>query len=64
MDYYTTAEMAKKWKISQRRVAILCKEGRIEGAMLKGNTWLLPATANKPVDPRKLKKDKGRSENE
>ena len=25
---------AKKWNVSQRRVAIYCKEGRIEGAFL------------------------------
>ena len=29
MDYMTSAECAKKWNVSQRRVAIYCKEGRI-----------------------------------
>lgn len=42
MEYLTTAEQAEIWRISQRRVAILCKEGRIEGAVLKGKTWLIP----------------------
>ena len=55
VDYYTTAEQAEKWGISQRRVAILCKEGRVEGAVLKGKTWLIPNDAKKPVDPRKNK---------
>ena len=36
MDFITSAEAADKWNISQRRVAIYCKEGRIEGAVLKG----------------------------
>lgn len=36
MEYLTTAEFAVKWGISQRRVAIYCKEGRIDGAVLKG----------------------------
>ena len=53
MEYLTTAEFAEKWKISQRRVAIYCKEGRIEGAALKGRTWLIPEGAEKPEDPRK-----------
>ena len=42
MEYYTTAELAKKWGITQRRVAIYCKEGRFDGAVLKGRTWLIP----------------------
>lgn len=58
MEYLTTAEYAEKWNISQRRVAIYCKEGRIAGAVLKGRTWLIPKDVNKPSDPRKNKKDK------
>ena len=41
MDFITSAEAADKWNISQRRVAIYCKEGRIEGAVLKGRMWML-----------------------
>lgn len=58
MNYLTTAEQAKVWNISQRRVAIYCKEGRIEGAVLKGNVWLIPEGAEKPEDPRKKEKRK------
>ena len=63
MEYNTTAEMAEKWKISQRRVSVLCKEGRIGGAILKGNIWLIPSYAIKPTDPRKVKKE-GNKEDE
>lgn len=56
MDYITTSEMAKKWSISRRRVTMLCQEGRIEGAILRGNTWLIPEDAKKPEDPRKAKR--------
>ncbi len=56
MNYLSTAEQAKNWGISQRRVAILCKEGRVEGAVLKGNMWLIPEGTAKPIDPRKEKK--------
>lgn len=56
MNYLSTAEQTIKWGISQRRVAILCKEGRISGAMLKGNMWIIPEEAIKPIDPRKEKK--------
>ncbi len=52
MEYLTTAEAAKIWKITPRRVQILCKEGRVEGAVFKG-IWLIPEAAKKPEDPRK-----------
>lgn len=38
MGYKTTSEMSSIWKISARRIAKLCKEGRIEGVLLKGKT--------------------------
>lgn len=56
MRYLTTAECGKNWGISQRRVAIYCKEGRIKGAELKGRTWLIPEDTKKPEDPRKVRK--------
>lgn len=57
MEYLTTAELAKKWGISQRRVGVYCKEGRLEGAMIKGKTWLIPSNAKKPEDPRRVRKE-------
>lgn len=56
MDYLTSAEVAEKWNISQRRVAIYCKEGRIDGAVLKGRMWMIPSDATKPEDPRRVRK--------
>ena len=58
MEYYTTAELAEKWGITQRRVAIYCKEGRFEGSVLKGRIWLIPGDVEKPDDPRKTRKEK------
>lgn len=55
MDLLTTSEMAEKWNISRRRVTTLCSEGRIEGAILRGNTWLIPEDAKKPEDPRRIR---------
>ena len=49
--------MAEKWNISRRRVTTLCVQGRIEGAILKGNTWLIPENAEKPDDPRRVRKN-------
>ena len=52
MEYMTSKETAEKWGVSQRRVARLCQEGRLEGAIIKGKTWLIPDTAQKPKDLR------------
>jgi Fic family protein len=49
-------EASEKWSISDRRVRILCSEGRIEGAFKIGRSWSIPATAVKPVDAREGKK--------
>ena len=57
MSFLTTAEYARIWNISQRRVAIYCKEGRIDGAVLKGKTWLIPENTKKPEDPRRAQKN-------
>ena len=56
MNYATTVDKAKEWGISQRRVSIYCKEGRIEGAWLLGRTWFIPKEAKKPIDPRRQRK--------
>ena len=52
MDYMTAREAADKWGISQRRVAVLCSENRIENAARLGNMWVIPNNAEKPIDAR------------
>lgn len=55
-DYRSIRETAKKWGISERRINQLCTAGRIEGARKIGGSWAIPANAQKPEDPRKLRK--------
>lgn len=52
MEYLTTVELSEKWGISSRRISVLCAKGRIEGAIKKGKTWLIPSDAFKPKDAR------------
>ena len=52
LSFISAKEAAEKWEISQRRVAILCSENRIDGAMMVGNMWIIPSTAEKPIDKR------------
>lgn len=43
MNLLSAKQAGAKWGISARRVAILCSEGRIEGAQMVGNSWAVPA---------------------
>ena len=52
MKYITTAQASELWGISQRRIALLCAEGRIDGAYKMGKTWVLPENVKKPSDAR------------
>ena len=49
VEYMSAREAADKWGVSQRRVAVLCAEHRIDNATMVGNMWIIPTTAQKPV---------------
>lgn len=61
MSYISAKEAAMKWGISQRRVATLCAEERIEGAVMVGNMWIIPADAEKPIDARSTRYEEDKS---
>ena len=52
-EYMSAKEAALKWKITDRRVQVLCEQGRIEGIFRLGNAWAIPANAEKPKDARR-----------
>ena len=52
MKYMSVTEAANKWNINERRVRVLLKEKRIEGAKLEGHKYLIPVSASKPLDRR------------
>lgn len=55
MSVISAKDAAKKWGISQRRVAALCFEGRIPNAQRVGNMWVIPSEEEKPIDGRHLR---------
>ncbi|SDN57343.1 helix-turn-helix domain-containing protein [Bacillus sp. OK048] len=57
-EYMSAPEAAKKWGISERRVQKLCEEKRIPGITKFSRMWLIPKSAEKPIDKR-LKMDAG-----
>lgn len=50
--YLSTKQIAERWDISDRRIRILCIQGKIEGAIKKGRSWRIPENAQKPIDNR------------
>ena len=50
--YITVKQAAEKWGVSDRRVRILCSEGKILGAYKEGRSWKIPSDAVKPTDGR------------
>lgn len=48
MKYISVEEFAKRIETSERNVRNYCVQGRIDGAILKGKSWLIPETATKP----------------
>lgn len=56
MQYMDVNTASRKWGITGRRVRILCNDGRIDGAVRNGWSWLIPADAPKPGDGRVLRR--------
>ena len=52
MEYKNISYFATKLTIKERRIRILCTEGRIHGVKKVGKTWLIPEDAQKPIDKR------------
>ena len=50
--YMSAKQAAEKWGISDRRVRILCAEGKIPGVIREGRSWKIPEEAKKPEDGR------------
>jgi excisionase family DNA binding protein len=55
MDYMTVKQAAEQWYISDRRVRLLCAEGKIDGIIRKGRSYLIPKDTLKPIDGRRLR---------
>lgn len=52
MEYIKVSKAAEKWRISPRRVRLLCAEGKIDGVVRKGKLYMIPENAKKPLDGR------------
>lgn len=50
--FMTVKDAAEKWGISDRRIRVLCAEGKILGAHREALGWRIPVDAEKPADGR------------
>ena len=55
MEYIKVSKAAEKWGVSARRVRLLCAEGKIPGVTRKGNLYMIPENAPKPLDGRRTR---------
>ncbi|MBQ3113551.1 MAG: Fic family protein [Phascolarctobacterium sp.] len=55
--FITVKQASEKWGISDRRIRVLCAEGKISGAYQEGRSWKIPADARKPSDGRYKSKE-------
>lgn len=53
--FMSTKEAAAKWGISERRVRVLCAQGRVDGAIQSSWAYLIPSATAKPRDGRQLR---------
>jgi hypothetical protein len=51
-DWLTPREAAEEWGITERRVQILCKNGKIDSAIRIRGGWFIPKGTSKPPDGR------------
>lgn len=52
MNMITVQQAAENWGLSVRYVQVLCKKGRLPGAVKFGLNWMIPADAKRPKDGR------------
>ncbi len=50
--YMTLVEAGEKWEVSPRLLNTYCLKGRITGAERAGRIWMIPESAEKPIDLR------------
>lgn len=50
--FMSVKQAAEKWGISDRRIRVLCSQGKISGAYQEGRGWKIPIDAVKPSDGR------------
>jgi hypothetical protein len=51
-EIMTVRDAAEQWRITPRRVQVLCNNGQVQGAVRLGGTWIIPRGTPRPIDGR------------
>ena len=49
IGYVRAEDLTVKWNVSARQIQMLCKAGKIDGAVKFGTTWAISEDAVKPT---------------
>lgn len=60
MEFLSVKEISTEWNVSERWIQKLCDEGRIDGVLRFGRSWMIPKDAQKPDDLRKKRVSKNK----
>ena len=52
LDWISPLQASEKWGITERQVQSLCKQGKIDGVIKWGRSWLIPKDIPRPIDGR------------
>ena len=52
MERMDVHQAAERWRMPERKITALCREGRIPGAEKDGKLWQIPADSPRPLDGR------------
>ena len=52
----TCKEKSLEWNVTIRAVNLMCKNGRIDGAIKEKGVWMIPDNVEKPIDGRTVNK--------
>ena len=55
MEYINVKQASEQWGLSDRRVRVLCEQGKVNGVYKKGRSYQIPADAVKPADGRAMR---------
>jgi len=55
MEWISVQQAAEQWHLSDRRVRVLCEQGKIPGVVKEGRSFRIPSTAIKPADGRRTR---------
>ena len=52
LEWMSPEQAAEIWGVNKRQVQSLCSQGKVDGVVRLGRSWLIPKNTKKPIDGR------------